>query len=137
MSPANARIAEPPATVVIPPHSLFDGEGGSGPAPTRPGGVAPGPVHGGHPQDHHRPPGPAHESAQNVTVSFRDYIANVASSEVYPTWPEAALRANIHCQISLVLNRIYTEWYPSRGYPFNISGSPRLRPGLRPRAHRL
>ena len=40
------------------------------------------------------------------------------------TWPEAALRANIHCQISLVLNRIYTEWYPSRGYPFNISGSP-------------
>ena len=50
-------------------------------------------------------------SAQNVTVSFRQYIANVASSEVYPTWPEQALRANIHAQISLALNRVYTEWY--------------------------
>ena len=40
------------------------------------------------------------------------------------TWPEQALRANIHCQISLALNRIYTEWYPSRGYNFNITGSP-------------
>lgn len=39
-------------------------------------------------------------------------------------WPEQALRANIHCQISLALNRIYTEWYPSRGYDFNITGSP-------------
>ena len=62
-------------------------------------------------------------SARNVTVSFRDYIANVASSEVYPTWPEQALRANIHCQISLALNRIYTEWYPSKGYTFNITNS--------------
>ena len=62
-------------------------------------------------------------AARNVTVSFRDYIANVASSEVYPTWPEQALRANIHCQISLALNRIYTEWYPSRGYSFNITNS--------------
>lgn len=58
-----------------------------------------------------------------MTVSFRRYIANVASSEVYPTWPESALRANIHCQISLALNRIYTEWYPSRGYSFNITNS--------------
>ena len=58
-----------------------------------------------------------------MTVSFRDYIANVASSEVYPTWPEQALRANIHCQISLALNRIYTEWYPSKGYTFNITNS--------------
>ena len=63
-------------------------------------------------------------SARNVTVSFRSYIANVASSEVYPTWPEQALRANIHCQISLALNRIYTEWYPSKGYSFNITHSP-------------
>ena len=62
-------------------------------------------------------------SAQNVTVSFRKYIANVASSEVYPTWPEQALRANIHAQISLALNRIFTEWYPSKGYNFNITNS--------------
>ncbi len=47
----------------------------------------------------------------------------MASSEVYPTWPEQALRANIHCQISLALNRIYTEWYPSKGYRFNITNS--------------
>ena len=45
------------------------------------------------------------------------------ASEVYPTWPEQALRANIHCQISLALNRIYTEWYPSKGYTFNITNS--------------
>ena len=62
-------------------------------------------------------------SAQNVTVSFQSYIANVASSEVYPTWPEQALRANIHAQISLALNRIFTEWYPSKGYTFNITNS--------------
>ena len=46
-------------------------------------------------------------NVQNVTVSFRDYIKNVASSEVYPTWPEQALRANIHAQISLALNPAY------------------------------
>ena len=57
-------------------------------------------------------------------MGFQDYIANVASSEVYPTWPEEALRANILAQISLALNRIWTEWYPSRGYAFNITGSP-------------
>ena len=62
-------------------------------------------------------------SAQNVTVSFIDYIKNVASSEIYPTWPEASLRANILAQISLALNRIYTEWYPSRGYRFDITNS--------------
>ena len=48
--------------------------------------------------------------APNVTVSFPDYIKNVASSEVYPTWPEDALRANIYAQISFALNRYYTEW---------------------------
>lgn len=63
------------------------------------------------------------QSAQNVTVSFIDYIKNVASSEIYPTWPEASLRANILAQISLALNRIYTEWYPSRGYRFDITNS--------------
>ena len=62
-------------------------------------------------------------SASNVSVPFADYIKNVASSEVYPTWPESSLRANILCQISLALNRVFTEWYPSRGYNFNITNS--------------
>lgn len=62
-------------------------------------------------------------SAQNVTVNFVDYIKNVASSEVYPTWPEEALRANIYAIISFALNRIYTEWYPSRGYNFDITNT--------------
>ena len=59
----------------------------------------------------------------NVTVPFPDYIKNVASSEIYPTWPESALRANIYAQISFALNRVYTEWYPSRGYSFDITNS--------------
>ena len=113
-------VPNPP--IVIPPHALFAGNGGSGTAPTAgcvprvldrviiPKNIT---VHLGKPA----------ASARNVTVSFRNYIANVASSEVYPTWPEAALRANIHCQISLALNRIYTEWYPSKGYNFNITNS--------------
>ncbi len=61
--------------------------------------------------------------ADNVTVSFPDYIKNVASSEIYPTWPISSLRANILAQISFALNRIYTEWYPSRGYNFDITNS--------------
>ena len=67
--------------------------------------------------------GPADQWAENVTVSFSDYIKNVASSEIYPTWPEAALRANILAQVSFALNRVYTEYYPSRGYNFDITGS--------------
>ena len=111
-------------TVQIPEHPLFAGGGSSAPAPED-NGLTPAvlsevviprtiTVHLGAPTS----------SARNVTVSFQDYIANVASSEVYPTWPEQALRANILAQISLALNRIYTEWYPSRGYSFNITGSP-------------
>ncbi len=61
--------------------------------------------------------------APNVRVKFIDYIKNVASSEIYPTWPDASLRANIYCQISLVLNRVYTVWYRSRGYDFDITNS--------------
>lgn len=64
---------------------------------------------------------PSNSSAENVTVSFPSYIKNVCSSEIYPTWPENAIRANIYCQISFALNRIFTEWYPSRGYYFNIT----------------
>ena len=63
------------------------------------------------------------ENAQNVTVSCPDYIKNVASSEIYPTWPENAIRANIYSQISFALNRIYTEYYRVRGYPFDITNS--------------
>ena len=62
--------------------------------------------------------------AQNVSVSFSDYIKNVASSEIYPTWPREALKANILAQISVALNRVYTEFYRSRGYNFDITSSP-------------
>ena len=61
--------------------------------------------------------------AQNVTLPFLDYITNVASSEIYPTWPENAIRANIYAQISFALNRIYTQYYRSRGYDFDITNS--------------
>lgn len=67
--------------------------------------------------------GRPNENAPNVTVPFLDYVANVASSEIYPTWPESAIRANIYAQISFALNRIYTEYYRSRGYPFDITNS--------------
>lgn len=62
-------------------------------------------------------------SATNVQVSFPDYVKNVASSEVYPTWPDAALRANVYAIITFALNRVYTEWYRSRGYGFDITNS--------------
>jgi peptidoglycan hydrolase-like amidase len=61
------------------------------------------------------------EEAKNVTVPFLDYIKNVASSELYPTWPEEALKANIHAITSVALNRMFTEWYRSRGYNFDIT----------------
>ena len=63
------------------------------------------------------------ENARNVTLPFLEYVANVASSEIYPTWPESAIRANMYAQISFVLNRIYTEYYRSRGYDFDITSS--------------
>ncbi len=63
-------------------------------------------------------------NAQNVEVPFIDYIKNVASSEIYPSWPENAIKANMHAQISFALNRLYTEWYPSKGYSFNITNVP-------------
>lgn len=61
--------------------------------------------------------------ASNVQVSFPDYVKNVASSEIYPTWPENALRANIYAIITFALNRVYTEWYRAKGYPFDITNS--------------
>lgn len=68
--------------------------------------------------------GPPNSNAQNVTESFADYIKNVASSEVYPTWPEEALRANILAQISVALNRVYTGFYRNQGKDFDITNSP-------------
>ena len=63
------------------------------------------------------------ENARNSEIPFIDYIKNVASSEIYPTWSENAIRANIYAQVSYALNRIYTEWYRSRGYDFDITNS--------------
>ena len=67
--------------------------------------------------------GPPNSDAQNVTVSFVDYVKNVASSEIYPTWADSALRANILAIVSFALNRVYTEFYRSRGYDFDITNS--------------
>ena len=65
-------------------------------------------------------------AAPNITVPFTDYIANVASSELYPTWPRTALIANIYTIISFAMNRIYNEWYRSKGYNFDITSSPKF-----------
>ena len=67
--------------------------------------------------------GPPSSNAENVTVDFSDYVKNVASSEIYPTWEESALRANILAIVSFALNRVYTEFYRSRGYDFDITSS--------------
>ena len=67
--------------------------------------------------------GPPDTPAENVTVSFPDYVKNVASSEIYPTWEPAAILANVLAIISFALNRVYTEFYPSRGYDFQITSS--------------
>lgn len=64
------------------------------------------------------------EAAKNVTVTFPEYIKNVASNEIYPSWPKEAIKANILAQISFALNRIYNEWYPSQGYNFDITSLP-------------
>ena len=71
-------------------------------------------VHNGSPND---------ASAQNYYVRYRDYIKNVASSEIYATWPEATIYANILAIQSFTLNRVYTEWYRNRGYNFTITSS--------------
>lgn len=67
--------------------------------------------------------GPPNVEAPNVTVPFIDYVKNVASSEVYPTWEPSALRANVIAIVSFALNRVYLEYYRSRGYPFDITNS--------------
>ena len=64
------------------------------------------------------------ENAKDITISFTDYISNVASNELYPTWPRNALIANIYAIISFAMNRVYNEWYRSKGYNFDITSSP-------------
>ncbi len=71
-------------------------------------------------------------AAENVTLPFIDYIKNVASSEIYPNWPENSLRANIYAIVSYALNRIYTEYYPARGYDFDITNTTRFDQAFQP-----
>ena len=66
---------------------------------------------------------PTDASAQNYWIRFRDYIKNVASSEIYATWTDSAIRANVLAIMSFVLNRVYTEWYRNKGYDFTITSS--------------
>ena len=66
---------------------------------------------------------PTDRSASDYYVSYKDYIKNVASSEIYATWPDAAIRANILAIMSFTMNRVYTEWYRNRGYNFTITSS--------------
>lgn len=68
--------------------------------------------------------GPPDADAMNVTERFPDYIKNVVSSEVYPTWPEEAIKANAVAASSVALNRVYTNYYRNRGYDFDITGTP-------------
>ena len=68
--------------------------------------------------------GSPEEAGKTITVPFPEYIKNVASNEIYPSWPADAIKANILAQISFALNRIYNEWYPSQGYNFDITSSP-------------
>ena len=68
--------------------------------------------------------GAPNESAKNINVPFTEYISNVASNELYPTWPKNALIANIYAIISFTMNRIYNEWYRSKGYNFDITSTP-------------
>ena len=71
-------------------------------------------VHDGSPRD---------TTATNYYVKYKDYIKNVASSEIYATWPENSIRANVLAIMSFTLNRVYTEWYRNRGYDFTITSS--------------
>lgn len=66
---------------------------------------------------------PSDSTANNYYVRYRDYIKNVASSEIYATWPENTIRANVLAIMSFTLNRVYTEWYRNKGYDFTITSS--------------
>ena len=125
---AESPESEPEIALVLPEHVLFAGEEPpeKGTARDPSNGFSPAiqiqngvyipeniTVHVGAPD----------KGSENITLPFTDYIKNVAASEIYPTWPEESARANILAQISIALNRVYTEWYRSRGYDFDITSS--------------
>jgi len=129
MVPPSRNSRQTERLIVIPPNTLVGDfppkipEDPDKPLPPPPSGfvVLPSPVipeyivvHGGVPDD---------TTAPNYTVRFKDYIKNVASSEVFSTWSESTLRANIYCMISFSLNRVYTEWYRGKGKGFQITNS--------------
>lgn len=66
---------------------------------------------------------PGNAAAPNVRVRFIDYVKNVTSHEIYPTWPVNSIIANVHVIVTFALNRIYTEWYRARGFPYDITNS--------------
>ena len=66
---------------------------------------------------------PSNANAQNVWVTYKDYIKNVASSEIYSTWPAETIRANVIAIISFTLNRVYTEWYRGKGYDYTVTNT--------------
>lgn len=66
---------------------------------------------------------PSNSAARNYYVPYRDYIKNVASSEIYATWPQSTITANVLAIMSFTLNRVYTEWYRNQGYDFTITSS--------------
>lgn len=112
--PANSLYAEDPEKIPEDPEK---------PLPKPPTGfvVLPEPVipefiivHAGRPED---------DSAPNYTVKFEEYIKNVASCEIYATWTENTIRANVLCILSFALNRIYTEWYPGKGKNFDVTNN--------------
>jgi len=102
-----SKIPEDPEKPLPPPPSGYVVL----PEPVVPGFIV---VHAGSPNN---------TNAPNYTVGFKDYIKNVASSEIFSTWPENTIRANIYCIISFTLNRIYTEWYRGKGKNFDITNS--------------
>lgn len=66
---------------------------------------------------------PSDRSAKNYYVTYKDYVKNVASSEIYSTWPESTIQANVLAIQSFTLNRVFTEWYRNKGYDFTITSS--------------
>ena len=124
----NANRSSRAEIIIIQPNTLIGNfpakipESPDKPLPPPTGGVVlPKPVvpefitvHQGSPND---------ASAPNYRVPYKDYIKNVASCEIYSTWPESTIRANVFCIISFTLNRIYTEWYRGKGKNFDITSS--------------
>lgn len=113
----NTTVITPPTIWEnSPPKIVEDANMMNGNAKVLPKVIVPGYiiVHDGIPSDTYAP---------NYYVTFSDYIKNVASSEIYPTWPRETLKANVHAIVSFTLNRVYTEWYFSKGYNFTITSS--------------